>query len=171
MLLYVEISLFLIEKIVYFVSMKKFVICFLLVVALFIVPMIFAGCKNDTPAKSESSSKPSSETTIETSRKFKFERQNNFENINYDFENNKITLKLSSDDKRNVVNFSVKIYEGDTLYEKQSIRYEISNSNEIEIVNFAFTNFYLKFNKTGTYSLKIYDEFEYITKIISIVVE
>lgn len=171
MLLYVEISLFLIEKIVYFVSMKKFVICFLLVIALSIVPMIFAGCKNDTPAKSESFSKPSSETTIETSRKFKFEKQNNFENINYDFNNNKITLKLSSDDKSNVVNFSVKIYEGDTLYEKQSIRYEISNQNEIEKVDFSFTNFYLKFNKIGTYSLKIYDEFEYITKTISIVVE
>ena len=90
--------------------MKKFVICFLLVVALSIVPLVFVGCKNDTPAKSESSSKPSSETTIETSRKFKFERQNNFENINYDFENNKITLKLSSNPEHNVILFKVSIY-------------------------------------------------------------
>ncbi len=151
--------------------MKKFVICFLLVVALSIVPLVFVGCKNDTPAKSESSSKPSSETTIETSRKFKFERQNNFENINYDFENNKITLKLSSNPEHNVILFKVSIYYGDKFADKQTIRYEISNQNEIEKVNFAFTNFYLKFNKTGTYSLKIYDEFEYITKTISIVVE
>lgn len=171
MLIYVEISLFLIGKIVYFVSMKKFVICFLLVVALFIVPMIFAGCKNDTPANSESSSKPSSETTIETSRKFKFEKQNNFENINYDFNNNKITLKLTSNPEHNVILFKVSIYDGDKSADKQLIRYEISNKNEIEIFNYVPTYFYLKFNKTGTYSLKIYDEFEYITKIISIVVE
>lgn len=151
--------------------MKKFVICFLLVVALSIVPLVFVGCKKDTPAKSESSSKPSSETTVETSRKFKFEKQNNFENINYDFENNKITLKLSSNPEHNVILFKVSIYDGDKFADKQTIRYEISNQNEIEKVNFAFTNFYLKFNKTGTYSLKIYDEFEYITKTILIVVE
>ena len=150
--------------------MKKFITCFLLIITLIVIPMLFVGCDNGTPDKSEISNNPNDETSIITSREFRFEKQNSFENINYDFDNNKIILNLSTEETFNVVSFSVKIYNDNKLSQNQSILYEISNSNEIEIGNFAFTNFYLKFNKTGTYSLKIYDEFEYLTKTISIIV-
>lgn len=150
--------------------MKKFVICFLLIFTLTVIPLLFVGCNKDTSGASEISNNPNDETSIVTAREFRFEKQNNFENINYDFDNNKITLNLSTEETLNVVSFSVKIYNDNKLSQDQSILYEISNSNEIEVVNFAFTNFYLKFNKAGTYSLKIFDEFEYLTKTILIVV-
>lgn len=154
----------------YYLRMKNFLFSVSLLVIFVLVPCIFAGCRNSNNSENNSSS-PSDTPKIEVLREFRFEALNNFENINYDFNNNRITLSLDENSNKNVVNFSAKIFNDNKLESKQSIIYSISNSEDIEIVNCKFTNVYLKFNKVGTYVLKLTDDVELLNKTLTIIVE
>lgn len=148
--------------------MKKILICILLALSV-VIPFVFVGCGNSN--NNSNTSTPSTPPKVDVSREFRFEALNDFNNIDYQFDKNKITVKLNENSSQNVVNFSVKIFNNNKLEDKQSIIYSISNKDDIEIVNCKFANVYLKFNKTGTYTLKLTDEFELLKQSLTIIVE
>lgn len=152
--------------------MKKFSMCLLLILIIS-VPLFFVGCQKDNLNASNNNTRNESKSIIEEKepRSFVFKALNDYENIEYDFDNNLIKVRLVSDDSFNVVNFSAKIYNDGKLESKQAILYNITDEANIEIVNCKFTNVYLKFNKVGSFTLTIYDETEYLIKNINIVVE
>lgn len=151
--------------------MKKFLsiilICFIISFC-----FIFVSCNKEDKQTSDTVSNSSeAEVIIENNREIKCEAYNDFENIEYNFEENYIKLKLVEDNNKNVLSFSARTYYKNSLENTQIINCKITNEQDIEIVNFKFTNIYLKFNKTGEYILTITDNLELLTKNITIIVE
>lgn len=153
--------------------MKKFLPIVLLICFIFSFSFIFVSCMKDEDKQNnyDVSNSSGEEVIIENNREINCEAYNNFENIEYNFEENYIKLKLVEDKDKNVLSFSARTYYKNSLENTQIINCKITNEQEIEIVNFKFTNIYLKFNKTGEYILTITDNLELLTKIITIIVE
>ena len=103
---------------------------------------------------------------------FDFTIYNSKENVIYNLENNKILVTLSENESDNIVHFKCLIYVDDALSTDQNIKYTLTNADKLANSNPQnLSNFYFKFNQSGTYVLTLSDSTNTNFRIIDIIVE